>query len=120
MALSATQKSDIRDLLGWPARFHDDDGRLERAFSALEALPTDETLIASLLTKAKDLEMRITDALGRIKVSSAGSITLNPAEISMLRAEGRRCVNRMAAILGVEVKQHSFGGGTGGGPLQTA
>lgn len=120
MALTDTQKSDIRDLLGWPARFHDSDGRLERAFIALASLPTDETLIIALLAKAKDFEVRITDALGRIKASSVGSITLNPAEIAMLKMEGRRVVRRMAAILHVPIKQCSFGGGDGGAPLLTA
>lgn len=120
MALTTAQRSEIRDLLGWPARFHDNDSRLERAFDAIAELPEDEAIVIELLEKAQDIEVRITDALGRIKASAVGSITLNAAEISQLRAEGRRAVNRIAAILYVPVKQNSFGGGAAGGPLQTA
>ncbi len=120
MALTDTQKAEIRDFLGWPARFHDRDDRLENAFTALADLPDDETRIIALLNKAKDIETRITDALGRIKASAVGSITLNQAEILQLKSEGRRAVNRIAAILYVPVKANAFGGGAAGGPLLTA
>lgn len=122
MALTAQQKADIRTYLGWSARFHQSDSRLEQAMSALETEPEHEKWITNTLTPAAgeprgilaelaDIDSKLTDAHNRLKAVKVGSIDLPiQNEIRMLRSEGRRHVSRMAVILGVEVRHDVYSG----------
>jgi hypothetical protein len=114
MSLSAQQQSQLRIYLGYPARFHQTQPELEQAILALVGVPADETEVASLLTKLTDpttgIDFRLGDALDRLQASKVGSIELNPAEIGMLRSEGRRIVARIAHLMGVTVRGDAFAG----------
>jgi hypothetical protein len=107
------QKASIRLYLGWSARFHQSDSRLEQAMSAIEGETTDAThdRIVTMLTSLDDIQERIVDALGRIKAMRVGSIDLpGPMEMGMLRSEGRRFAGQLAATLGVAVRHDVFSG----------
>ncbi len=111
MALTATQQAKVRYYLGWSARFHQTDSRLEMALSALSTEPESETLVITALGKCEDIDTRLEDAYGRIKAAKVGSIDLpGHKEVETLCIQGRRWVGRIAATLGVEVRQDVFSG----------
>lgn len=111
MALTATQEAKVRYYLGWSARFHQSDSRLEMALSALPSEPESEALIIAALLKCEDIDTKLTDAHGRLKAMKVGSIDLpGHREVETLRNEGRRWVGRIASTLGVEVRQDVFSG----------
>ena len=112
MALTADQKAKTRYYLGWSARFHQFDSRLEQAMDALAVEPEAEALVIAALTALADIDTKLTDAHKRIKAQAVGSIVLNDKdEVSILRSEGRRWVGRICATLGVESRYDVFGGG---------
>lgn len=114
------QKANIRLYLGWSARFHQFDSRLEQAMSAIDNEMDDSThdIIVAKLASLASIDTRLTDALGRIKALKVGSIDLPGAmELGLLRSEGRRFVGQLAATLGVEVRHDVF---RGGGPRSFA
>jgi hypothetical protein len=121
MALTETQRAAVRLYLGWSARFHQFDSRLEQALDAVGSLPESAALITAsisstppgLLALLADLESRIRGAYGRLKAGKVGSIELNAGEIGQLRSEGRRLVGQLATLLGVEVGSDPFGPGVG-------
>jgi hypothetical protein len=111
MALTATQEAKVRYYLGWSARFHQSDSRLEMALSALPSEAESETLIVAALVRVEDIDTKLTDAHGRLKAMKVGSIDLpGHREVETLRSEGRRWVGRIASTLGVEVRQDVFSG----------
>lgn len=120
MALTAAQKAEVRRWLGWPARFHQFDSRLENAMDALATEPEHEAQITNPLTgtppgilaELDDIDAKLRDAHKRIKASEVGNIKLNNGrEIAWLRREGRRHTRRLAALLGVERRVDVFGSG---------
>jgi hypothetical protein len=122
MALTAQNKADIRTYLGWSARFHQTDSRLEQAMSALETEPEHEKWITNtlapvageprgILAELVAIDAKLDDAHNRLKALKVGSIDLPIRnEINTLRSEGRRHVSRMATILGVEVRHDVYSG----------
>jgi len=113
MALLEAQKVSIRFYLGWSARFHQFDSRLEQAMSAIDTLPDTQTLIEAILVDLGDISTKIKEAYNRLKAMKVSSIDLpGPGEIGMFRSEGRRFVGQLAATLGVEVRQDVFGSGS--------
>lgn len=111
---TSTQKAQIRWYLGWSARFHQFDSRLEQAMSAIEGEEDDAThdLIVACLADLADIDTRLTDSYKRIKARAVGSITLPSGdEMALLKGEGRRFVGQLAATLGVEVRHDVFGSG---------
>lgn len=115
MALTATQKSQLRIFLGYPARFHQTQPELEQAILALEGVPDDEaqvaTLLAKLTTAVTGIDARLEDAYDRLQAKKVGSIELNDGEIGALRSEGRRVIRRIASLMGVKVRADAYGGG---------
>ena len=111
MALTDAQKADTRAALGWSARFHQFDSRLEQAMSALATEPDHESQVITLLASVADIETKLVAAHSRLKASKVGSIDLNPMEIQMLRKEGKRFVGKIASILGVETRRDIFSSG---------
>lgn len=122
MALSASQRADIRLYAGWQARYLQIDSALENAMNAIELQAAHEAQITNAITGSppgllallKDIDAKLRDSHGRLKASVVGSITLNPAELYQLRSEGRRFVHRLCSILGVERGEDVFGSGSGG------
>src|ERR1041384_3041710 len=111
MAFSSTEKTRIRMLLGWGARFWQLETRLENAMEAVEqTLPDDTAKIQAILVQLTDIDAKITDALGTVGVTGADTIHLQADQgISHLRAEGRRLVETIAVILQVNIKKNYYG-----------
>jgi len=110
VALSETQRVSIRFYLGWSARFHQFDSRLEQAMNAIDTLPETQTKIEAVLTDLDDISTKLRESYTRLKALKVGSINLpGTNEVGMLRSEGRRYVGQLAATLGVEVRQDVFG-----------
>ena len=111
MALTETQKIEVRTYLGWSDRFHQTDSRLEQALAAIDMRPDSELKVESLLASIADIETKLTDAHGRLKARNVGSIALEAEiELGALRSEGRRFVGRLAILLGVECRHDVFSG----------
>ena len=119
MALTATQKANVRLYLGWSARFHQFDSRLEQAMSALDTEPEHEAQFTALLTAEPpgflaalgDIDTKLRGSDSRLKASKVGTITLNAKEQNQLRRQGRQYITRMASILGAEIREDYFGNG---------
>ena len=110
MALTAVQRADVRAALGWSARFHQFDSRLEQAMNALATEPEAEAQVIALLAEVTDIETKLKAAHSRLKATKVGSINLDGlrTEQAGLRAEGRRHTGKLAAILGVERRHDIF------------
>lgn len=117
MALTETQRADVRFYCGWSARFRQFDSRLEQAMNALASTPETEALVTNaiggtppgLLACLRSVDAELTAAHKRLKASKVGSIELNRNEVAILREEGRRHVSRLCALLGVEQRADVFG-----------
>jgi len=112
MAFSSAEKTRIRMLLGWGARYWQLETRLERAMEAVEeTLPDETSTIQDILTALTAIDSKITDALGTVGVSQVDVIHLDSDQgISHLKAEGRRQVEAIATILQVSIKKNFYGG----------
>lgn len=109
------ERAKVRWYLGWSARFHQSDSRLEQAMNAVDMELTDDTrdLILANLAAMDELNSRIVGAYTRLKALKVGTIELSGfGEIGMLRSEGRRLGGQVAACLGVETR-HDVWSGTG-------
>lgn len=111
MALTETQKSQLRKYLGYPERFHQTRPEFELALVALQGTATGEAQVLAELARLVIIDSRLDDAPDRLRASTVGTITLNPMEIGALRSEGKRIVRRIANIMGCEVNGSAFGGG---------
>lgn len=121
--ITQAQRAQIREYLGWSMLGHSSGPgyRLESSMDALNLAEkaADQTRVLAQLTAIDAIDTRITEAYDRLKASAVGSITLNAAEIGMLKGEARRLCKSIAAILGVEVRACKFGGGAQGGEVWT-
>ncbi len=117
MAFLETEKTRIRMLLGWGARFWQLETRLENAMEAVEQTLPDETAqIQAILVTLTDIDTKISDALGTVGVTGVDTIHLDSDQgLGHLRSEGRRQVEAIATILQVPIKKnfYSAGGMTG-------
>lgn len=114
MSFTATEKADIRRALGWPARFHQHDSRLEHAMLALSTLPEHETQVRELLVCVADCRTALKDSWKLLKASKVDNIemkTLNE-HIVGLRWEGRRLTGELSAIMGCPRQTDIFGSGS--------
>ena len=113
MAFTDKEKADIRRALGWPARFHQHDSRLEQAMCALEQLPDHEDQIRELLECVAACREALKCAWPRLKATEVGTIKMKTLheELAGLRWEGRRLVGEISSILGVPRGSDAFGGG---------
>lgn len=116
MALTATQKADIRNALGWSAQFSQTDNALENAFDGLETQPEHEAQVIALLADIALVKAQLVDARKRLKGLKVGSIELDAfrSEMAALRWEGQRLTGEMAAIVGVERRHDIFSSGSPG------
>lgn len=114
------ERARIRSLLGWGARWHHLQTRLESAFNAMDQLPDDVNQIRTYLTQLTSIDSLIAEAQGIIGVKRTGSIELvDDQGIGGLRSEGRRLVEAIDAILGAGIKRNFYGGGMQGGAIQS-
>jgi hypothetical protein len=117
VALTDTQKAEIRRALGWSARFHQFDSRLEQAMSAIATEPEHELQITDtvanhgILANIDAIQTELTGAHARLKANKVGSILLRPEELKQLKKEGDRWVKDLARILGVETRNGGLFGG---------
>ena len=122
MALTDAQKAGIRRALGWSARFHQFDSRLEQALSAIESDAASELLITDvlanngILANIDDIQSKLRAGHSRLKANKVGTIELRQQELDQLKSEGNRWVSDLARLLGVEVRD---GGLFGGSRIQT-
>jgi|FLYL01.1.fsa_nt_gi hypothetical protein len=115
MALTDAERAKVRRRLGWPSRFHQTNSALEMAMDALASEPEEEQEARDLLTAMDTLDTELTSARKRLKFRGVGEIEGPGAlEIATLRAEGRRLVARLSALLGVKPLVNPYSGGTGG------
>jgi hypothetical protein len=129
VALTDEEKTTIRMYMGWSARFAQTDTALERAMSAIDAMPSDLALVRVHLVELARIDAAITSCEARFKADQVGSITLSQTELPRLRSRGCERVGRLATLLGVEVRDNAFspdlprwrgghGGPSGGGNYQ--
>lgn len=116
MALTDTQKAQIRQYLGWE-RGYDLNSKLEDKMANLIA--AEETLVAAQLTRLAALETTI-DALvtdGAQRVVKVDEIEFDSGRdpLAQLQEHGRRLVARLTALLGVGINRDYFG--DGGAPV---
>ena len=79
--------------------------------NGLDAVPETQVVVVGLLVSLADIDARLTTAYTRIKAAKLGSITLpGTQEIESLRSEGRRFSGRLAATLGVAIRQDVWSG----------
>jgi len=115
VALSGPERAKVRKYLGWSARFHQTDSRLDQAMDALGGTPDDETEVRTELAVCTDLDAQIAATNTTAKVVTLGSIETRAAyQLSVLRNRGRQAAGRIAAILGVEIRHDAF---SGSGPV---
>lgn len=119
MAFTEAEKTRIRMLLGYGARFTQTETRLENAMISVETTLPEETLrVQSMLTSLTSIDTKITEALDTAGVTGVSSIKLDSDQgISHFKAEGRRLVEAIAVILQVSVRRNFYGGSMTGGPI---
>lgn len=111
MALTDAQKDSVRQYVGWNFRFRQTDSQLEMALNAVDLDTTAQATVITILGSLSSIDTAITDAYSRIKAKTlVGEVELMESqEIAILRSEGRRFVGRLAAYLGVPVRQDVYG-----------
>lgn len=106
MALTGAQRAKVRMLLGWSARFHQTDDRLEQAMSALASQPDDEALVIAEIAKC-DL---IDTAIDAMSSSTAKAVGVGPLQLrahyqlGFEMARGAKAIHRISSILGVPIR----------------
>lgn len=108
MALTAQEQAQVRQYLGWSARWAQFDGALVRSFSAIGSFPEDEALVRANLAECLRIDAALEAAEKRLKANKVGTIELNRAEMNSLREQGEMYLGRIAACLGVEVRESAF------------
>jgi len=107
MALTSAQKAQIRLYLGFPDVNRSLSPELEGAMLAVSAEA--ETLITDLLTRLDSLTTTLEAGWTYQAVIKAEEVTLSGfSGIDALRSEGRRLVNNLSIILGVQPRTTPF------------
>lgn len=113
MALTDTERSQIRKYLGFPGRFYQLDTELESAMSVLNGTE-DEDRVREELARCIAIDAELDALLGSVQdVIQAGStIQLRPAmQLQLIRNRGRQAVGRISAVLAVKIRSDAFGTG---------
>jgi len=116
MALTNAQRTLVRLYMGWQDTHGQFDSRLEQAMNAVDARADLLALFTNLLTDTPpgflatlaSIDAKLAGTHGRMKAVAVGPLKLNPGETQRLCGEGRRCVGRMASILGVAPRHDVF------------
>lgn len=115
MALTATQKAEVRRYLGYPDLSQGAYSTLEGAMSAISAEA--ELQVAAYLTDLLDIEARLRSSWGVQVAKKAEEVELwGWAGIMALRQEGNRLVEALGRLLNTEPQRQFFtsAGGSGG------
>lgn len=112
MPFTETEKTRIRVLLGYSARFLQNQTTLELAMSAIEQTRPDEVLqVRDFLVQLASLDALITDTLSLMGTLAVSSIKLQGDQgIGHLKAEGRRLVEAISVIFQTPIKKNYYGG----------
>lgn len=113
-SLTLTEKSEIRQFLGWPDGFRQKNTRLESVMDNLsdESIPSIQSALAKIIA--------VDTALTNYSLTQAGIRKVDEIEfwehtrLQQLLAAGKRAINQLSIILGVPVNAPYFG--TGGYP----
>lgn len=117
MALSDENQHKVRYYLGLTDRYRDQMHSLNSAFALLSTYA--QTTVEAIIANLESIDTKLGNAHDNLDAEQVGTIALNGRrQIYTLRSEGRREVNRLASILGVECVQDVFGGGVTGGYLR--
>lgn len=111
MALTESEKTEIRLYLGWPMRHHDTDSALEQGLRAIDGIAEVLALIQGadgLLAKLNDVDSRLEAALNRLKADKASDVTLNRREQSQIRQHGHMLCLRLGQLVGVEMRTSPY------------
>ena len=112
-----TQKTWIRDALGFSSIFIQADPRLENAINSIRAIadggtrPDNSSQLEalSICEEIKEVYCELRNARKQLTVVSVNKIKLDAARgIIMLRSEGRRLVTRLSAILSTNPRRDIF------------
>jgi hypothetical protein len=118
LALTSTERAQVRSYLGWSERFHQFDSALELALNAVDGDAEGLVLVRTEMTNIQTIDAKILGMTTRFKAAKVGTIELQgEAELGLLRSLGRQSVGRIATLLGVPVRADYFGTG---GPDGTA
>lgn len=114
MALTDTQKAQVRRALGYPDIYREP-SNLESAFGALS--PEGEAVVVELLGELAALRERMTAAQGQQGLKRVEDVEFfGAASLTALGAEGNRLARELAGVFGVEPRRLPFASGWGGGP----
>lgn len=121
MALTAAQEAQIRHYLGYDMKQLNTDPYQYAITSAIRelnevgreeqlALVTNELTDSppGLLARIYDIQTKLVASLENLDATKLGTIELNPAQIGLLRSEGRRAVVELANLIGVPVGRDVF------------
>lgn len=108
MPLTDAEKVSIRRHLGLNSASAANYPFIETFFSANQVLETlsatAETECRTILTRLTNIETSLDSALGRLKASEVGSITLNNEEPGHLRRELKHWRRELAVLLGIPIR----------------
>ena len=115
MAFSAVDTVRIFDRMGTPRRFLSLDTALLQAVNAIGDDAEASALVVSLLDECDRVDRLLKGAQGNQglkQVKGTKVVFRGPAQVVILRSEGRRYAGRIAKILGVKPRGDSFSGTT--------
>jgi hypothetical protein len=114
MALTSTQKSQVRRYLGYPDVNRQWHSEIEGAMTSLST--EGETFVGALLTSLEAIQTKLSGSWDRQKVHVVEDITLaGHDEIEALRAEGNRLATDLGVVFGVPPRRLPFSSSSGTG-----
>lgn len=110
MALSETQKVQVRKYLGYPSLYSNSFFALNSALDAVSPeIQTElEAILASLVLVENALAGTLTTA-GLSSVGQGDPEWYEGAKLSEIRSEGNRFCARLSSVLGIKLKDFAFG-----------
>lgn len=113
MALTETEKAEIRCLLGYTDRDRGLYNSIEGAFLALSA--EGEVIVRDILTKIAAIDTALAGNIDKQGVKRVEDVHFRDGfeGTSNLWREGNRCVKKLAAFLGVPVQSWPYSDGPG-------
>lgn len=120
MALTATEVTTIRRLLGYADRNREAYWSLEAVAASITA--ETETAVRDLLTKVATLETQLVSLGSRAGLKRAEDVEFYQGSdgYSSLRDEGDRLVTQIASLLNIEIRHSAFRPRSAGGPCGRA